>query len=99
MGYTLDASAKIYSYRVDKVYADMMKVMSGKVFQEVEGDGESKGDEEGDEENGEATPKKKRKKNCLEDDKDLNLEKVRMVWNKVIHGHLDPVDRKLMRGL
>ena len=30
MSCTLDASAKIYSYRVDKVYTDMLKILSNK---------------------------------------------------------------------
>ncbi|KAF6199454.1 hypothetical protein GE061_007480 [Apolygus lucorum] len=80
MGFTLDASAKIYSYRVDKVYSDMMKIMSGRVFKEdVEGgeaaaaeDGESM--EDGEDDNG-AKPKKKRRNN-YDEEKDLDFEKV-----------------------
>ncbi|KAL1116114.1 hypothetical protein AAG570_005609 [Ranatra chinensis] len=56
MSCTLDASAKIYSYRVDKVYSDMLKIMSfneGKAGKGKghasgsEGEGEDSDDEEG----------------------------------------------------
>uniref|UniRef100_A0A0A9YMD0 Condensin complex subunit 2 n=2 Tax=Lygus hesperus TaxID=30085 RepID=A0A0A9YMD0_LYGHE len=80
MGFTLDASAKIYSYRVDKVYSDMMKVMSGKMFKETEEGGEEgaaedgEGPVEGEDDDG-ATPKKKRRKN-YDEEKELDFEKV-----------------------
>jgi hypothetical protein len=45
MSCTLDASAKIYSHRVDKVYTDMLKILSNKDSKPSKDDEES-GDED-----------------------------------------------------
>lgn len=79
MSCTLDASAKIYSYRVDKVYADMVKVISGKEWtkeddNDNENEKEKQQEEDVEEEEDQANKKKKKSRNS--DFSELQLDKM-----------------------
>ncbi|CAH1399013.1 unnamed protein product [Nezara viridula] len=81
MGCTLGASAKIYAHRVDKVYTDMVKIVSGKELEVEKEDSDEVNEEDAlndlKEEN-DGTPKRRRRKDSsdsLEDDHDINLKK------------------------
>lgn len=88
MGCTLGASAKIYSHRVDKVYTDMVKIVSGKELEVEKEDSDEVNEEcvinDIKEENDE-TPRRRRRKNSsdsIEGDNDINLKKLNL--DKVI---------------
>ncbi|KAK9496402.1 hypothetical protein O3M35_013306 [Rhynocoris fuscipes] len=80
MSCTLDASAKIYGYRVDKVYSDMMKLMSGKVWSDDEADGTDGDDNADREDDDEENVPKKKKKLDKKDSNNSNFEK--MLWSE-----------------
>lgn len=81
MSCTLDASAKIYSCRVDKVYSDMMKIMSGKVWVGGDDDTDVTDDDNPDKDEGEEeVPKKKKKSDKVEKDDNIDFEK--MLWSE-----------------
>lgn len=100
MSCTLGASAKIYAHRVDKVYADMIKIVSGKGG-EIEVD-ESSGDEnEGDGADEPVTSKRKKAHNdssdeeVEEDDRKIDMEKMLLSETQLdkSKGEVEPLEK------